>query len=518
MRRQLSLVVILLACSLWPINSAFTQAAAPAQQPQVRTDDQKKSYRTAMEQADQKIADEIKVHSELMKNLEYLCYHIGPRLTGSPQMQAASQWTLLRFKDYGVDAHLETTQIAHSWTRGHDTASLIKPVAAGVTAVNIEVRSAGWSKATPGEITANVVALPNLNSPAELDRYRSRIKGAIVLGRNPYNMPDREEPIDNAYDSVIPPQRGVARAGASERFRIMRMLAEAQPAAILFDSGKFDSLFNMTSYGRNYQPSEAPAAFITHEDYVRLHKLATDDPTLGAVQMKLNLTGTFSPVPVDASITVAEIKGAEHPEERVIVGGHLDSWDLGQGALDNGTGAMSVLEAARTLKALGWKPKRTITFILFTGEEQGGVGADAFIKNHQAELDKIDAVLVNDLGTGKIFTITMEGDRQWNAAPLALEIYTPLQEVFNMNSMDTRYYGSSDHVPFMNGGVPAFFTLARVAGYREAHHSQTDTFDKVVAETANEGAAIVAAWAWNVSEMPERLPHHAPIQPRGFGE
>src|SRR5437868_14889011 len=101
---------------------------------------------------------------------------------------------------------------------------------------------------------------------------------------------------------------------------------------------------------------------------------------------------------------------------------------------------------------------------------------------------------------------------------LALEIYTPLEEIFSMNAMDTRYYGSSDHVPFMNRGIPAFFTLPRVAGYREAHHSQTDTFDKVVPETANEGAAIVAAWAWNVSEMPERLPHHPPIQPRGFGE
>ena len=518
MRSQLSQAVTLLACLSFPTISAFTQAAPPAQQPPVRSEEQKNSYRTAMEQADQKIADEVKAHSELMKNLEYLCYHIGARLTGSPQMQAASQWTLQRFKDYGVDAHLETTQIAHSWTRGHDTASLIKPVATGVSAVNIEVRSAGWSKATPGEITANVVALPSLQSPADVDRYRSRIKGAIVLGRDPNKMPDRDEPVDNAYDSVIPPRRGVQAAGASERFRIIRMLAEAQPAAILYDSGKFDSLFNMTSYGMHYQPSQVPAAFVSHEDYVRLHKLATSDSSSGAVQMKLNLTGTFSPGPVDASVTVAEIKGSEHPEERVIVGGHLDSWDLGQGALDNGTGAMSVLEAARTLKALGWKPKRTITFILFAGEEQGGVGADTFIKNHEAELEKVDAVLVNDLGTGKIFTITMEGDRQWNVAPLALEIYSPLQEIFDLNAMDTRYYGSSDHVPFMNRGVPAFFTLPRVAGYREAHHSQTDTFDKVVPETANEGAALVAAWAWNVSEMPERLPHHPPIQPRGFGE
>ena len=104
--------------------------------------------------------------------------------------------------------------------------------------------------------------------------------------------------------------------------------------------------------------------------------------------MKFNLQDTFTEKPVPASITVAEIKGTEHPDERVIIGGHLDSWDLGQGALDNGTGAMATLEAARTLQALGWKPKRTITFILFTGEEQGGVGADTFVKNHAAELSE----------------------------------------------------------------------------------------------------------------------------------
>ena len=106
--------------------------------------------------------------------------------------------------------------------------------------------------------------------------------------------------------------------------------------------------------------------------------------------MTVQLNDKFSPTPENASITVAEIKGSEHPDERVIIGGHLDSWDLGQGALDNGTGAMATLEAARTLKALGWKPKRTITFILFTGEEQGGIGADHFVKNHAAEIAKIE--------------------------------------------------------------------------------------------------------------------------------
>ncbi len=218
----------------------------------------------------------------------------------------------------------------------------------------------------------------------------------------------------------------------------------------------------------------------------------------------------FSDKPAPASITVAEIKGSEFPDERVIIGGHLDSWDLGQGALDNGTGAMAVLEAARTLKALGWTPKRTITFILFTGEEEGGIGADTFLKNHAAEIPKMDGVLIHDTGTGKVFSISL--DNLWDTAALMQEIYLPLQEVFDLQPLSTRSFGASDHVPFLNKGVPAYFCIQLPAHYREAHHSQTDTFDKVIPDQINEGAAFLAAWAWNVSEMPQPLPHHAPKQ------
>ena len=114
--------------------------------------EQRDAYRKAMEEADQKIADEVKAHSELVKNLEYLTTQIGPRLTGSPQMQAASEWTLKRFQDYRVDAHLETTEIAHGWTRGVETAEITSPIQR-----RIGIHALGWSKATDGEITGNVV-------------------------------------------------------------------------------------------------------------------------------------------------------------------------------------------------------------------------------------------------------------------------------------------------------------------------------------------------------------------------
>jgi hypothetical protein len=478
--------------------AVIAQTAAPA-----RTDEARKAYKAAMEEADQKIAAEVKSHSELMKNLEYLTTQIGPRLTGSKQMQQASDWTLKRFHDYGADAHLETAEIPHAYYRGADTAEIVAPIAR-----RIEVRSMGWSKATPGEVSGTV-ALVKMDSPDDLAKLKGKLKGAIVLLNTPAVVPS--DPEENAYDAVIAPDRGLARTprlGFQERIKMMASLAQEQAAVLLLDSGKTDNLFNMSSFSR-YQPSEVPLAYLTHEDFSLIYRLAA----AGAVTLKVNLTGTFSPGPVPASITVAEIRGSELPDERVIIGGHLDSWDLGQGALDNGTGSMAVLEAARTLKALGWKPRRTITFVLFTGEEQGGVGAETFMKNHASEIPKMDAALVHDTGTGKVFSIALEN--LYETGPLMAEIYEPLREVFDLQPLSTRYFGSSDHVAFLRAGVPAYFCIQKPAHYREAHHSQTDTFDKVIPDEINEGAALLAAWAWNVSEMPVALPHHAPTAGRG---
>ncbi len=463
-----------------------------------RTDEDKRVYRSEMQQADQRIYEEVKAHSELMKNLEYLTTSIGPRLTGSPQMQRASDWTLQRFKDYGIDAHLETLEIPHGWTRGADTAEILSPIQRSV-----QIRSLGWSKATPGPVTATVVVM-DAKSVEDLANYKGQIKDAIVVMR-PAEMPDASEVPDNAYDAVIRPRRGVQSDAAIHQYRqrreLLKAIAAEKPAAILLDSGKTDNLFNMTSLGE-YQPSAAPVAFLSHEEFLLVRRLAATAP----VKMTVNLAGTFSPGPVPASITVAEIKGAELPDERVIIGGHLDSWDLGQGAVDNGTGAMAVLEAARALRSLGWKPKRTLTFILFTGEEQGSNGAKLYLKDHAAEIPKMDGLLVLDTGTGKVFSIALED--LYETAPLMSEIYRPLQSVFDMQPLSTRNFGSSDHEPFLDKGVPAYFCVQTPAHYGEAHHSQTDTFDKVIPGEINEGAALLAAWAWNVSEMPNALPHH----------
>ena len=190
--------------------------------------DAERTYRTSMEDADQKIVAEEHAHSELMKNLEYLTTQIGPRLTGSKQMQDASAWTLKRFQDYGIDAHLEHAEVAHAFIRGVDTAEITAPLDR-----RIGIRSLGWSKATDGTVAGSVVMLES-QTPEAIAAAGAKLKGAIVLMGKPSTLPTDEHP-DNAYDAVIAPQRGVPAArGGGDPFAGARGCAR-RPLA---DSGR----------------------------------------------------------------------------------------------------------------------------------------------------------------------------------------------------------------------------------------------------------------------------------------
>jgi hypothetical protein len=479
-------------------------AATRAQAPPSAAD--AAAYRKAMEEADQKIAAAEDRHSEVMADEEYLTTYIGPRLTGSEGMQKASEWTLAKFKEYGLDAHLETGEIPHAWTRGNDWGVLMTPVEHWMT-----VRAAAWSKATDGAVTGPLAVIDDKTTADDIAAHAEKYKNAIVLSDDADGGPLLPENPPNAYNAVVPKPHGVP-AGDAQSFRaryarlvgLAAALAKAGAAAVLRDSRKPDAMLQGGSASfPAYQPSAIPVAYVSHPDYQWLLRLAR----AGTGTFRINLAGTFSDGPGHASITVASIKGTEHPEQQVIVGGHLDSWDLGEGAVDNGTGAMATLEAARLLTSLGWKPKRTLTFILFTGEEQGGVGVRTYLKNHAAEIESINGVLVDDTGTGRITSISLENF--WETGPLMERVYQPLQEVFDLDPISTQYFGSSDHVAFQREGVPAYFSVQEPAHYGEAHHSTGDVFEIVKPDALKQQSALLAAWLWNVSELPEPLPHHA---------
>jgi carboxypeptidase Q len=222
------------------------------------------------------------------------------------------------------------------------------------------------------------------------------------------------------------------------------------------------------------------------------------------VQVELNLGGTFSEKPVEVYNTVAEIRGTEKPDEVVILGAHLDSWDLGTGATDNGTGSMAVLAAARALQKAGVKPKRTIRFVLFTGEEQGLNGSKAYVQAHKDELAKISGMLVHDTGTGKVLTIGLMGN--YNVRETIDRVVYPLAQPVGLMEPTLRSEGGSDHVPFDQAGVPGFWCVQEVADYEKMHHSQADVLDHVRWDDLAQGAQVLAVFAYNVAELDGLLP------------
>ncbi len=456
---------------------------------------------------DSKILEQVKAdQGELKSNLQYLADRIGPRLTGSAQLDQASHWTVECFKELGLsNAHLEPWTIANSWTRGPATGQIISPSHHVLT-----LETAGWSAATKGELRSRVIGIA-AEKPEDLQQYKGKLKGAIVIVGRPSEMVSPGNPLLTPWgDATIPLAMSKMDANKPLDFEAMMKTRRAQTkffeeegvGAVLRGSEKWYGLLNMSVAGREYAPSAIPAAYMTRENYTLLWRLLD----AGAVEAEVSIASSFSGKPVEVYNTVAEIPGSEKSDEVVIIGGHLDSWDLGTGATDNGTGSMAVLAAARALQKLGVRPKRTIRFVLFTGEEQGLNGSKAYVQAHQKELDKISGVLVHDSGTGKVLTIGLMGnygvretmDRALNPLARTKEI--------GLAEPTLRSEGGSDHVPFDTAGVPGFWCVQDNVDYDKTHHSQADTLDRVRWDDLTEGAQVLAVFAYNVAQLPEMLP------------
>jgi Zn-dependent M28 family amino/carboxypeptidase len=456
---------------------------------------------------DTKIVEQVKAsEAELKSNLEYLADRIGPRLTGSPQLDKASHWTMERFKEAGLsNAKLEPWTIANSWTRGAASGQVISPSRHVLT-----LETAGWSAATKGELRGPVIGIA-AEKPEDLQQYKGKLKGAIVIVGRPVEMVSPGHPLLTPWgEETIPVAMPKMDANKPMDFEAFMRVRQAQTkffeeegvGAVLRGSEKWYGLLNMSAAGREYAPSMIPTAYIARENFTLLWRLLD----AGAVEAEVNIGSSFSGKPVEVYNTVAEIPGTEKPDEVVIVGAHLDSWDLGTGATDNGTGSMAVLAAARALQKLGVKPKRTIRFVLFTGEEQGLNGSKAYVKAHQNELGKISGVLVHDSGTGKVLTIGLMGNYATReTVDRALYPLARVKEI-GLAEPTLRSEGGSDHVPFDQAGVPGFWCVQENADYDKTHHSQADTLDRVRWDDLMEGAQVLAVFAYNVAQLPEMLP------------
>lgn len=513
---------------------------------------------------DRKIIEEARNGTEIMANLTYISDIIGPRLTGSANLKRANDWAAEKMRSYGLsNVRLEPWELPVAWERGSAYARIIEPDNGKV----LTVASMGWTPGTNGRIVGPVVVVnartpedlkkyegklqnaivlrgppanvrpitdlsfavpgerpaPTPKRPENPDANPDRPRRPAQPGQpDERNQPDRPAPAAQGRDPGQPPERsnpnqppagqprGFDTRPAGDLLRFRREMAEffrkEGVAALFVDAGKPHGLLSMTGgWGGRDRGSAAdplPTLYVAHEHYALLYRLATR-PEPAVTRVELEVQNKFHPGPIPVYNTVGEIPGAEKPDEFVVVGAHIDSWDLGQGTTDNGTGTCVVLETARLLMKAGIKPKRTIRFVLFSGEEQGLHGSRAYCTLHKDEMPKTSAALIHDTGTGKVTAIALQGREILR--PIMERELVSLKEL-GVTEITARSLGGSDHMSFEAAGVPGFMFRQDPVEYRLTHHSQSDTLDKAREADLIQGAQVMAIMAVRIANLDELLP------------
>jgi hypothetical protein len=373
---------------------------------------------------------------------------------------------------------------------------------------SLTVASLGWYPGTKGKVQGDVVII-KADKIEDLARYKGKLKNAIILTGAPTKLTPWTE-IEKAGGRPSTPGVGGKKKSFEEMAAFQRerdeLLRKEGAAALLRDAGKHFNLLTTTGGWRGTdRPSASnrlPTLFCAHDHYEMLYRLASRaEPA--KTRVEIEVTNKFIAGPIAVYNTVGDIKGSDKPDEFVIVGAHLDSWDLGQGALDNGTGSSVVLETARILAKCGVQPKRTIRFVLFTGEEQGLHGSRAFVQKHKDEMARTTAALVHDTGTGKVLGLGWLG-RPALKPILEKELVTLTQ--MGVEVHDRGFGGGSDHASFETAGVPGCIMRQEIAGYRFAHHSQADTLTLANSDSLIQGAQVIAVTAMRLANMEKLLP------------
>jgi len=400
--------------------------------------------------------------------LETLTDTIGGRVTGSPQNRAASELILTTLKRAGFEnAHVEEYPLESRWQRGPASGRIVAPIARPIL-----VGSMGWVPGTAGEITA---PLRDAGVPASRDWVPpDDVRGAIVL--------------------VDPKQVG-ADALVVMRALIAQRLAAAGAAAMLIPSDKPGRMLYTSSFGF-YPKGPLPVISVAREDALLLRRLLGKGP----VTIALDVRNTFDTTPYRERNVIADLPGAVLKDEVVLVGAPFDSWDLAEGANDDGAGVAAVLEAARILKSLGLTPRRTIRFAFFSGEEQACLGSRAYIVEHENELDRLKTVMIMDEGPQAPLGFQLHGRTDLEAN--ARKTLAPLRSLGAASvSLDAGF--DQDHAPFVVVGVPALTLRVEPGEYDIHHHAVTDTFDKVDPRLLAIDTAVMGVAAWSFADAPD---------------
>ena len=412
-----------------------------------------------------------------LDRLEFLCDRIGNRLSGSSSLDRAVAWGFEEMKRAGLEnVRAQSVKVPH-WVRGEESLTAISPLDR-----NLPILGLGNSVGTPAQgITANVVVVSNFEELSALGA--AKVRGNIVLFDAPFQGYGR-----TVTYRVSGPSRAAALGAVAVLVRSITPISLRTP-----HTGTLVYLADSP---------QIPAAAVTIEDAEWMHRLALRG---NSVKVRLKMSAHFEPDATSANL-IGDIPGSEKPEEIVVMGGHIDSWDVGQGAQDDGSGIMVSLEAAGLIKRLGLKPRRTIRVVFWVNEENGGAGGRAYrsmlgdsVLKHVAAIE-MDGGAEKPLGFGFGEGEHSPPSRAMEALREIASLLTPI----GANQIQ-RGGGGSDIEPLMEAGVPGLGQLSSGAHYFDWHHTEADTFDKVNPQDFRESVAAMAVMSYVLADMPDRL-------------
>jgi hypothetical protein len=426
---------------------------------------------TATEQV---IAEALKP-SPLETNLQRLTDEIGGRVPGTPAMQKAVQWGIDTFKSAGAESvHTEDFSIPASWAEGATQMRVVAPQQFPVQAVSV-----AWA---PVLTLRQRVPIVDVGEGRTEDFAKAgSIAGAIVLVHS--GEMHKWEDLFAEYMNAPP---------------VIDRAISGKALAVAFQSTRPHDLLYRHINVSTGQIDRIPMVIVAREDVSRISRLLASGQKLYADLSIPNRIGG----PIKASNVIAELRGGEKPDEFVILGAHLDSWELGTGALDNGCNSALVVDALRAIKASGLRPRRSIRFILFSGEEQGLIGSRAYAVAHRSELDKAVAVVIFDTGIGKVSGFSLGGRK--DVVSTVTSLAAPLKR-FDATTLTTDAMYGTDHFDFLLEGVPTLVANQEEDNYLINYHAMSDTFDKVDLARLKQHVAEAAAITFAIAAAPERI-------------
>jgi len=413
-------------------------------------------------------------NSPIEENLRVLTDEIGGRVPGTPQMDKAVQWAIAAFKQAGADSvHTEDFKIPAFWAEGDTEVNVVAPV-------QFHVRAQALAWAPPlARTTARVVDV-GMGTEADF-AHAGDISGAIVLVHS--NVLKSWDDLFEEYFRAPP---------------ILEAAIKGKALALAFTSTREHDLLYRHINSINGGIDVIPQVLLAREDSLRIQRLIAHG---AKVSMSISMPNKVGPA-VTSQNVIAELKGTELPNEVVILGAHLDSWELGTGALDNGCNAALVVDALRSIKAAGGRPRRTLRFILFSGEEQGLFGSWEYVKAHRSELDSVVAEVVLDAGSGAITSFSTGGRKDVDATltPM-LQPFAQWKAAVVTNDAEL----GTDNFDFMIEGVPTILPDQDTANYLVNYHASSDTYDKVDFKQLKINEAMAAELVVELANAPGRI-------------